>query len=284
MGISLRARRCGMISRSPRPTATATSSREPRRPQDRWPRREAASSHTRPHALGRGWYGNRDADNDRWRRQMEADSDRWRTGQTETKDTETEATADAARSRDGPDMTGSRQQFQDRRPTAKRDGEEGRRRRTAKKDGEEGGEAGGEEGWRSTGAAEDEARRRRRRHDWIRGKGGRDLRRWRLLPPPPLLFLPLFLLLLQLPPPILLLPPPSTPPSTSAAPICFPFCSCSSFRCSSHSTCFDGGERPPRHAERRRRRCSQTTSGSTPTSGALLGAPAAAGHQREHPD
>ena len=27
-----------------------------------------------------------------------------------------------------------------------------------------------------------------------------------------------------------------------------------------------------------------TTSGSTPTSGALLGAPAAAGHQREHPD
>ena len=46
----------------------------------------------------------------------------------------------------------------------------------------------------------------------------------------------------------------------------------------------DGGERPPRHAERRRRRHRQTTSGSTPTSGALLGAPAAAGHQREHPD
>jgi len=41
---SLRSRRYGMISRSPRPTATATISREPRRPQDRWPRREAASS------------------------------------------------------------------------------------------------------------------------------------------------------------------------------------------------------------------------------------------------
>ena len=132
-----------MISRIPRPTATATSSREPRRPQDRWPRREAASSHTRPHALGRGWYGNRDADNDSWR-QMEADSDRWRTGQTETKDTETEATADAARSRDGPDMTGSRQQFQDRRPTAKRDGENG----TAKKDGEEGRRRGRRSGGR----------------------------------------------------------------------------------------------------------------------------------------
>ena len=47
-GISLRPRRYGMISRSPRPAATATSSREPRRPHDRWPRREAASSPTRP--------------------------------------------------------------------------------------------------------------------------------------------------------------------------------------------------------------------------------------------